>query len=270
MPIECPVRFPRLTEDEMGEIDYRVMSHAFATQNELGQLCDESVYQLSFADRLRAAGFVPQIEVPITLTFREFSTTLSFDLVVDDRVPYELKAVNQLVDEHENQMLNYLLMTNASRGKVVNFRSKSVQSRFVNAPLDAAERRRFDIDSTRWSGDRTFQRLVTELIQDWGTSLDQSNYSQAIVECLGGKDRVIRQLPMELEGRSLGKQRFLLATDNAAFRITTFPDGAPREYDKQLWKLLRPSPLDCVYWVNVGRHRLNFQTMFRGDRQEDL
>ena len=264
MPIECRIKFPRLTEDEMREIDYRVMSHAFVTQNELGRLCDESVYESRFATRLSAAGFAVRVQEPITLTFRDFKTTLYFDLVVDDRVPYELKAVSQLSDEHENQLLNYLLMTNASRGKVVNFHSESVQSRFVNASLETAERYRFSIDTRLWSGAPSFQRLVTELISDWGTCLSQSNYSQAIVECLGGKDRVVRQLPMVMEGRSLGNQRFLLASDNAAFRMTTFPDGAPRDYVNQLWKLLTPSPLERFYWVNIGRHRLDFQTLIQG------
>lgn len=266
MPINCRVRFPRLTDDEMQAIDYRVMSHAFASQNELGRLCDESIYQANLAGWLIAAGFVVRIEEPIVLNFRNFSTTLFMDLVVDDRVPYELKAVNELAVEHEDQLLNYLLLTNACRGKVVNFRSESVPSRFVNATLTLAERQRFEIEACLWTGDPAFQRLVTELISDWGTCLDQANYSQAIVECLGGKDRVARELPMESNGSSLGNQRFLMATDTSAFRLTTFPNGPTREYASHLRKLLGPSPLKEFYWVNVGRHRLDFQTV---DRRED-
>lgn len=263
MPTMCRITFPRLTEDEMRAVDYRVMAHAFATHNELGRLCDESVYESTFATRLSDARFGVSVQEPITLTFRDFSTTLFFDLVVDERVPYELKAVAQLLTEHEDQLLGYLLATNARRGKLVNFRSESVESRFVNAPLDADERRRFHIDTTRWSGESSFPLMVTELVRDWGTSLGHSLYTQALVACLGGKDQVIRQLPMELEARPLGNQRFLLASEDAAFRITTFPTGAPQDYGKQLRKLLRPSPLKRFYWANVGRHRLDFVTIVR-------
>ena len=270
MPIEYRVKFPRLSEDEMRAIDYRVMSHVFATQNELGRLCDESVYQLSLATRLIEAGFRVRIEEPITLTFRDFTTTLFVDLVVDDKVPYELKAVSRLSDEHENQLLNYMLMMDANRGKVVNFRSDGVQSRFVNAPLPTSERRRFEIDDSRWSGDAAFRRLVTELVADWGTSLEQSHYIKALVACLGGEDRVIRQIPMASNGQSLGNQRFLLAAESIPFRLTTFPDGAPQDFEKQLHKLLMPSPFELFYWVNIGRHCLEFRTVRQEDvRQED-
>jgi hypothetical protein len=68
---------------------------------------------------------------------------------------------------------------------------------------------------------------------------------------------------MELEGRRLGNQRFLLASEDAAFRVTTFSAGAPQDYAKQLWKLLQPSPLKRFYWANVGRHRLDFVTIVR-------
>ena len=265
MPIEYRIKFPRLSEDEMRAIDYRVMSHVFATQNELGRLCDESVYQLSLATRLIEAGFRVRIEEPITLTFRDFTTTLFVDLVVDDKVPYELKAVSRLSDEHENQLLNYMLMMDANRGKVVNFRSDGVQSRFVNAPLPTSERRRFEIDDSRWSGDAAFRRRVTELVADWGTSLEQSHYIKALVACLGGEDRVIRQIPMASNGQSLGNQRFLLAAESIPFRLTTFPDGAPQDFEKQLHKLLMPSPFELFYWVNIGRHCLEFRTV----RQED-
>ena len=56
MPIHCPVDFPRLSEDEMRTVDFSVMRLAFDTHNELGRLCDESVYHLELVRRLRVAG----------------------------------------------------------------------------------------------------------------------------------------------------------------------------------------------------------------------
>jgi hypothetical protein len=43
MPVSCAITFPRLSEAEMRDIDYRVMGHAFEIHRELGCLCDESV-----------------------------------------------------------------------------------------------------------------------------------------------------------------------------------------------------------------------------------
>lgn len=261
MPIDCPIKMPRLTEDEMRTIDYEVMSHAFASQNDVGRLCDESVYKFNLANRLNAVGITAIAEVPIQLTFQSFSKTLSMDLVVDNKVPYELKAVSELTIGHKNQLLNYLLMTNACRGKVVNFRANSVTSRFVNSSLEHTDRHQFTVNAKHWNGDTSFQDLVTSLVHDWGTSLDLSLYGQAITDCLGGAERVIRQLPMMSSDGTMGNQRFHLADDHTAFRLTSFPEPDSSGYATHLAKMLRPSPLDRMYWVNIARHELQFQTV---------
>jgi len=261
VPIDCPVTFPNLTDDEMRSIDYRVMANAFATQNELGRLCDEPVYQANLANRLNAIGISASVEVPIAVSFRQFTTRLSLDLVVDERVPYELKAVSELSEEHESQLLNYMLLTNARRGKLINFRTESVKSRFVNAVMDASDRQEFRINATGWEGDAAFEQLVTDLVRDWGTSLELSLYTQAVIECLGGKDNVIRHLPMRSASGFMGSQRFHVVDDQTAFHITMFPDGIKPGHSKHLQKLIQPSPLDRLYWVNIARHELRLQTI---------
>jgi len=114
MPIHCPFEFPRQSEEEMRTVDFTVMRHAFDTHNELGRLCDESVYQLELVRRLRLAGYEVSMEVPIRLSFREFSIGRSLDLVIANRVIYELKAVSELMKSHEGQLLDYLYLTNST------------------------------------------------------------------------------------------------------------------------------------------------------------
>jgi GxxExxY protein len=131
MPVHCEIAFPRLSDDEMRQLDYAVTGHAFATHNDLGRLCDESIYQHDFVRRLRNAGIEATIEVPVTLSFRNFTTPLALDLAVERKVIYELKTVASLNRSHEAQLLRYLFLTNSTHGKLVNFRGKSVESRFV-------------------------------------------------------------------------------------------------------------------------------------------
>ena len=52
MPIECSVEIAKLTTDEFKELDYVVMRHAFHSQNCLGRLADERIYQSELAHRL--------------------------------------------------------------------------------------------------------------------------------------------------------------------------------------------------------------------------
>lgn len=253
MPVSCPIAIPRLSDDEMRAIDYEVMGHAFAAHRELGRLCDESVYQFELIYRLRAAGLHTDREVPITLTFLDFSTTQLMDAVVQGKVIYELKTVVTLSAAHESQLLNYLFLTNATRGKLINFRTASVESRFANTTFDDAQRKRFEVDDAQWNGDESFADLIRSLLDDWGTGLDVSLYTQAMNYCLGGEATVVQELPMQSDGHSLGNQRFHLADSNTAFRITTYPKPNST-HANELAKLIRFSPLRQMYWVNITHH----------------
>ena len=42
MPIDVPISIRSLSREEFGELDYQVMRHVFACQNELGRLGDEA------------------------------------------------------------------------------------------------------------------------------------------------------------------------------------------------------------------------------------
>jgi GxxExxY protein len=261
MPVHCPIAFPRLSKTEFGKLDYAVMPHAFAAQKDLGCLCDEAVYQSHFAHLLRAAGFQVDCEVPVTLTFRSFLKTLYLDLVINHVGIYELKAVTQLTAAHFAQLLNYLLLVNASRGKLINYRPASVDPQFVNAALDDHQRRNFCVRDQNYSGPQDFRQLVVELLTDWGTSLDQSLYTQALVACLGGDEHVIQQLPMLLDDVPIGNQRFHLASPDEAFRITTFQDELTLGHQLQLRKLMAPSPLKAIHWINIAHHEVSLITL---------
>src|SRR5437867_3135054 len=133
MPVTCPFPVRPIGQEEFAKTDYHVMRLAFDSQNALGRLCDEIIYQNDLAARSEAAG-LGQVrkEVPITVTHRDFVKVYRLDLVVDDASVYELKAEPTLIPEHESQLLNYLFLRGSEHAKLVNFRPAQVQSRFVN------------------------------------------------------------------------------------------------------------------------------------------
>src|ERR1043165_8014543 len=92
MPISFPITPASLSAEEFEELDYRVMGHAYASQNELGRLCDECAYEADMKARLLSGGFKSvQSQVPLTVTHEDFSKTYRLDLIADDAL-YELKA----------------------------------------------------------------------------------------------------------------------------------------------------------------------------------
>ena len=260
MPLHAPVRLPRLSAEEFKKLDYQVMAHAFATHRDLGRLCDETVYQADLADRLTATGLGPiRREFPLTVSFRRFELTCFADLVVADRAIYELKTDDCLTPAHEAQLINYLFLADAARGKLVNFRPTSVESRFVNAPLDSAERHRFVVRTDRPD---PFFTLVTDLVTDWGTGLETSLYARALAHHLGGESEVIRRLPMTRGATHLGNQRFHLAAPDTAFIVTALPSAdAPHRHHLQ--SLLNSSPLSRLLWANIALHDLTLTTVTR-------
>ena len=236
------------------------MAHAFAAHRDLGRLCDESVYQADLAARLTADGLGPvHREFPLTVTFRGFAHTYYADLLVADRALYEFKTETALVPAHEAQLLNYLLLADASRGKLINFRLPSVESRFVNAPLTTAERRRFTIHRDQPD---PFFTLVAELLTDWGTGLETALYIRALTHLLGGEREVVRQLPMTRGTTPLGNQRFHLAAPDTAFYLTSLP-SIETTHRAHLQRLLQSSPLTRLLWVNIALHDLSFTSIAR-------
>lgn len=261
MSVQVPIDFPRLTEEEMAKLDYAVMGHAFAVHGDLGRLCDEVVYQAELAARLQEAGLGPvRRELPVTVSFRSFNKTYELDLVVTDKAIYELKVTASLAATHSAQLLNYLLLCNATRGKLVNFRPASVETCFVNTSLDTAQRRQFRINTRRWREADDFESLVVELLRDWGTGLEHALYTQAITHLLGGDERVLRQVPMTFKDRSVGSHRFHLATPDTAFMLTNFTRRGTA-HEPQFQRLLDLSPLRQLWWVNISLHELTFVTL---------
>ena len=55
MPVHCPFPIEPLTTEEFRELDYQVMRHAFDSQNALGRLADERIYQTDLAERLQSS-----------------------------------------------------------------------------------------------------------------------------------------------------------------------------------------------------------------------
>jgi len=186
--------------------------------------------------------------------------TYFLDLVVDESVVYELKAVAQLTAEHQAQLLNYLLLLDVNHGKIINMRPRSVDHRFVNSNRTLAERRDFLMRASSWGGAAQVVSLVTDLLKDWGTGLSLALYHQAMVHFLGGESRVIRELPIHRDDTSLGNQRFHMLDETSAFRLSAF-DQPSRGYLKQVQRLLSFSPLTAIHWINIAHQEITFTTV---------
>jgi GxxExxY protein len=123
-----------LLESDLTE---RVIGVFYAVYNELGIGLLESVYENAFAAALREAGLRVVQQAPINVLFRGILVgEFKADLLVEGRVIVELKAVSQLNQAHEVQLVNYLKATGIPVGLLFNF-----------GPRPQFRRRVFDLNS---------------------------------------------------------------------------------------------------------------------------
>ncbi len=264
MPIHCPVTMTSLTADEFEELDYRVMGHAYASQNELGRLCDECAYQADLKARLLADGFHSVLtEIPVTVTHRDFSKKYFLDLAADHAF-YELKADAALVGEHEAQLLNYMFLLGIQRGKLLNFRAAKVQGKIIATSLTQDRRRRFVPVTKRWK-DLTpacakLRQTLCELLMDWGAFLEIGLYQEALVHFLGGAASVEHRVNLRRNEIDLGAQRMLVHAPGVAFRLTAVTEDQ-HHVESHLHRLLALTELRAIQWINLNHAQIEFTTL---------
>ena len=113
-------------EDE--DLTGQIIACAYAVHNALGAGFLESVYQKALAIELAKHGLSGVMEKKIPVYYeRELVGDFRADLVVEDRVIVELKAVEKLAPIHEVQLVNYLVATNTPVGLLINFGSQRVE-----------------------------------------------------------------------------------------------------------------------------------------------
>jgi GxxExxY protein len=123
------MKYENLTREIIGCF-YQVYNH-------LGYGFLEKVYERAMIIELQYKGLHVDAQKPIIVHYRgEAVGNYYADLVVEDRVIVELKAVHHLLPEHKAQILNYLNATEYEVGLLMNFGPKaSVVRKVFDNPL---------------------------------------------------------------------------------------------------------------------------------------
>ncbi len=102
-------------------------------QNELGTGFLEPVYQEALAIELKTRGIPFEREKELTINYKGTILEKKYyaDFVCYQDIIVELKAVDNLRDEHISQVLNYLHATKMKLGYIINFGVKPLQRKRV-------------------------------------------------------------------------------------------------------------------------------------------
>lgn len=234
--------------------------------NKFGRLFDDRIYENDLAAHLRAEGFDVHTQVPLLVTHGGFQKIYYLDLVVNHML-YELKVVDRLTGDHDAQSLHYAMLQDIRLVKLINFGELRVQGKLLRNALCNTDRHCPILrDSDMRFVTPNCERLVTHLraiIHDWGTHLSNQLYSEALVECFGGKAHCVQQ--MELRDGLLfpGTHRVQLHADGLAFVVTSLSRDQTA-YRKHLDALLTHTRLKGIQWINLNRSQVEITTVESG------
>jgi GxxExxY protein len=112
------------------ELTEKILKVCFEVSNELGCGFLESVYLKALLIALAQVGLKAQAQKPLIVIFRGQPVGEFFaDIIVEDTILIELKAVKSLVPEHLAQVMNYLKATGIEVGFLINFGTPKLEYR---------------------------------------------------------------------------------------------------------------------------------------------
>ena len=112
--------------DELSSI---VIEESIAIHREFGPGLFESVYESVLVGRLRRRGLKVERQLQVKAVFdgETFDPAFKVDVLVDQRLVIEIKAVEQLGKSHAKQLLTYLRLLKQPVGLLLNFSGETMK-----------------------------------------------------------------------------------------------------------------------------------------------
>ena len=123
--------------DDSAELTERIICCAYEVHNVLGSGFLEKVYENALLEELQIRGIKADAQKPVSVHYKgKVVGEYVADIVVEESVILELKALEKLADIHEIQLKNYLKTTNIELGLLINFgRSVEVKRKYVKSNI---------------------------------------------------------------------------------------------------------------------------------------
>jgi len=104
------------------ELSYEIIGLAMEVHGQLGYGFLEKIYENSLMVLFRRNGIKAQQQAPVSVHFEgEVVGKYFADILVDDKIVLELKAIDHILGAHRAQSLNYLKATGKRLVIIINF-----------------------------------------------------------------------------------------------------------------------------------------------------
>lgn len=109
--------------EEINDITYKIIGAVYRVHSELGPGLLENAYKECLCHVLLADGLFVEKEKALPLVFETVRLDAGYrmDLLVENKVVVEIKAVEAFTDVHTAQVLTYLKLSGCKVGLLLNF-----------------------------------------------------------------------------------------------------------------------------------------------------
>ena len=123
-----------ITQRYITDLGYKIINCAIEVHKHLGPGLLESVYQHCMIDELYRNNFSIQSRVAVPLFYKGkcVAESLWLDLLVENLIIVELKAIEALHPIHSAQLLSYLKLSNKPKGILINFNTTNISKNAVH------------------------------------------------------------------------------------------------------------------------------------------
>ena len=130
--------------DEVERLATAVVDSAFAVHQELGPGLLESAYEACLSHELRLRNVNHHLQLPVPLNYKGIRIEVGYraDVIVEEKLLVELKAVDQLLPIHTAQVVTYLRLKRFPLGLLINFNEVLIKHgihRVLNVPRSPGE-----------------------------------------------------------------------------------------------------------------------------------
>jgi len=122
-----------ITKKYINNIAYKIIGCAIEVHKQLGPGLLESVYEKCLIDELKSQRFKVERQIPVPVYYKgkDLGTNLVLDLLINDLVVVELKAVEKVIPVYKAQLLSYLKLTGKPKGLLINFHCENIKDHLV-------------------------------------------------------------------------------------------------------------------------------------------
>ena len=108
---------------ELDNIGTKIVDAAYCVHKELGPGLLESVYEFCLIEELKSRHLTvySQMRLPVVYKGKELNKEFIINLLVENEIIIELKAVELVLPVHEVQLLTYMKLANKKLGYLINF-----------------------------------------------------------------------------------------------------------------------------------------------------